>query len=71
MSSDLFWIEADGCGGCLVCRCQDKNGSFTVETTAWEDNALASTISQQRKGAQVDHWTPSGQDGKSIPRFEM
>lgn len=76
-----FWCSADGWlvklkqranSCCLsVCRCQDKKGSFTVETTAWEGSALASTTKpEESKPKQVEHWTPSGQDRKSIPRIE-
>jgi hypothetical protein len=51
-----------------VKRCQDRNGSFMVETTAWEGST---TTPEQGKSKQVDHWTPSWQDGKNpAPRIE-
>lgn len=45
-SSVCRWVLAAVEGGLLTkrgCRCQDKNGTFTVETTAWEGTEAAKT----------------------------
>ncbi|KAL1847836.1 hypothetical protein VTK73DRAFT_10252 [Phialemonium thermophilum] len=43
-------------------RCQDRNGSFTVETTAWESGTTAPARSAASPaGSSIDHWTPGWQ----------
>ncbi|RKU49481.1 hypothetical protein DL546_008134 [Coniochaeta pulveracea] len=46
-------------------RCQDKNGSFMVETTAWEGSTTMPELLGPNK--QVNHWTPSSVDSKKPP----
>ncbi|KAK1762584.1 hypothetical protein QBC33DRAFT_551490 [Phialemonium atrogriseum] len=58
-------------------RCQDKNGQFTVETTAWEGSGSSSATNpatgtaSQTGESHIDHWTPSWQNaGNPPPRIE-
>ncbi|KAK0615194.1 hypothetical protein B0T17DRAFT_619995 [Bombardia bombarda] len=51
-------------------RCQDMNGRFTVETTAWEGTAeAASGSTTSTPGAQSNHQVPTEQASKTSQRL--
>ncbi|CEJ92224.1 hypothetical protein VHEMI07885 [[Torrubiella] hemipterigena] len=46
-------------------RCKDKNGTFTVETTTWEDKKQEKSPSKGADGgapAKPYQWSPNWQD---------
>lgn len=47
-------------------RCQDSNGSFTVETTAWEGSHASQSAATPPSEAGHEGWTTRWHDGKSM-----